>query len=261
MGHPIFHLELQVRSCEAELRLNGFPVIPSLTSPGALPVSFAPPVNPYLCGARNTVELVLRAAVAPGGSEAPFAAADFEMNVRRFEKGDIVEPGAGETVTFLSLPDELRERIRRGEQSPPATVFHKFPNELVDFSGELLDAPPFEDREAVVDYALHLRDLMAAGDVEALLAEYEPKAQAWVQAYGSPYQSILEKSRGTLAELIRDEPELNFTRADLDVRPYCGGRIWGLFRQGNLHFARSAQGRGRICIYAARRNGRLRVVR
>ena len=261
MGHPIFHLELQVRSCEAELRLNGFPVIPSLSSVNALPVSFAPPVNPYLAGARNTIELTLRAAVAPDGSEVPFQEADFEMNVRRFEKGDIVEPGAGTMVTVLSLSDELRERIRKGEQKPPVIISNAFANEVVDFSAELLDAAPFEDREAVVDYALHLRDLMAAGDVDALIAEYEPKLRTGAAAYGNAYQARRDKTREGLAEFVRDGPDLDFGRADLDVRPYCAGRIWGLHRRGDLRFTRSDAGRSRISIYVAPRDSGLRVVR
>ena len=261
MGNPIFHLELQVQSCEAELRLNGFPVIPQLSSPNALPVSFAPPVNPYLAGERNTVELTLRAAVDPDGSEMPFGGADFEMNVRRFEEGDIVEPGAGEMVTVLALSDEVRARIRKGERKPPVIISHAFANEVVDFSAELLDAPPFEDAEAVTEYALYLRDLMARRDVDALLAEYEPTIRVGAEAYGNPYQEIRDNTRDGLGEFIADGPELDFNRADLDVRPYCGGRIWGLFRRGGLHFARSAAGRGRISIFVAPRDGFLRVVR
>jgi hypothetical protein len=261
MGHPIFHLELQVRSCEAELRLNGFPVIPKLSSPNALPVSFAPPVNPYLAGARNTIELTLRAAVAPDGSESPFESADLEMNVRQFEKGDIVEPGAGKMVTVLSLSDELRERIRKGEQKPPVVLHHAFVNEVVDFSAELLDTPPFKDAEAVVDYALHLRDLMATGDVDALAAEYEPTIRVGAIAYGNPYETIAHNTREGLARFVRNGPELDFDRFDLDVRPHCGGRMWGLLRRGGLPFARSNEGRTRCVIYVAPRDGSLRVVR
>jgi hypothetical protein len=261
MGHPIFHLELQVRSCEAELRLNGFPVIPSLASLNALPVSFAPPVNPYLCGARNTVELVLRSAVAPDGSEVPFAAADFEMNVRRFEKGDIVEPGAGEMVTTLALSDDLRERIRKGERKPPASISHAFVNEVVDFSAELLDAAPFEDAEAVVDYALHLRDLLDRGDVNRLMAEYEHTIRVGVTAYGNPHQMIADNTRADMVEFIRDGPDLDFERGDIEPRPCCGGRMWGLFRRGGLPFVRSGGGRSRISVYVAPRDGALRVVR
>jgi hypothetical protein len=261
MGHPLFHLELQVRSCEAELRLNGFPVIPKLSSPNALPVSFAPPVNPYLAGARNTVELTLRPAVAADGSEAPFGRADFEMNMRRFEEGDIVEPGAGEMVTVLTLSDELRERIRKGERKPPVIISHAFANDVLDFSAELLDAAPFKDAGAVADYALHLRDLMAVGDVDALVAEYEPKIRVGVAAYGNSYEERRDNTREGLAKFVRNAPELDFDRSDLDVQPHCGGRIWGLLRRGGLPFARSNGGRTRCVIYVAPRDGTLRVVR
>jgi hypothetical protein len=261
MGHPIFHLELIVRSCAAELHLNGFPVIPSLVSTDEVPVSFAPPVNPYLAGSRNTVELTLRAAVAADGSEVPFEAADFEMNVRRFEKGDIFEPGAGEMVTRFRLSDrdELQKRIRKGEQKPPVTVSHPFINEVLDFSAELLDAPPFEDAEAVVDYALHLRNLMAARDVEGLLAEYEPKAHVWVRAYAKAYQHLANNTRKGLEKFIGSSPRLDFDRDDLLVRPYCGGRIWGLHQRNDVMFTRN--NRGWIALFVALREGTLRVVR
>jgi hypothetical protein len=261
MGHPIFHLELILRSCAAELHLNGFPVISSLAAKDEVPVSFAPPVNPYLAGSRNTVELTLRAAVAADGSEVPFEGADFEMNVRRFEKGDIFEPGAGEIVTVFRLSDrdELQKRIRKGEQKPPVTFSHPFVNEVVDFSSELLDAPPFEDAQAVIDYALHLRDLMATGDVDVLLTEYEPKMHVWVGAYAKPYQDLADNTRKGLLKFIHAHPDLDFDRADLLVRPYCGGRIWGLHRRDDWMFTRNDT--GWIAIFVSPREGALRVVR
>jgi hypothetical protein len=59
---PIYHLELTIRSCQAELRLNGFPLI-SKSDERDTSVSIAPPINPYLTGKRNTVEIEIRPAV------------------------------------------------------------------------------------------------------------------------------------------------------------------------------------------------------
>jgi hypothetical protein len=258
---PIYHLALTIRSCQAEILLNGFPLI-SLSAQNEQPVSFSPPVNPYLAGKRNTVEIELRPAVRPDGTELPFADAYFTMEVQEYKEGDIVEPGGGGSVTKFSMPASVREQIRKGKKKPPLKFTHTFANASgIDFSAELLDAPPFTDKKAVADYAMHLRDLMAKGDVDGLIAEYEYKVRVGAEAYGNPYQERWANTRKGLAEFVGRKPGLDFGPADLDLRPRCGGRMWELSRKGGKEFLRTADDRGRLIVFVGLRNGKIRVVR
>jgi hypothetical protein len=263
-GHPkpIYHLELTVWSCRANLLLNGFPLI-SLSAENEQPVTFSPPVNPYLAGKRNTVEIELSPAVRSDGTELPFADANFEMEVREYQQGGIVEPGGGGPVTKFSMPASVRKQLKKGRKLKlPLEFTHRFANGGgIDFSAELLDAPPFNDRKAVADYAMHLRDLMAKGDVDGLMAEYEPKAQVWVAAYGRSYRAIVDNSRRALSQFIKDKPLLNFGPDDLELRQRCGGRIWQLSRKAGDEFVLAAGGGGKLRAFVGLRNGKLRVVR
>ena len=258
---PIYHLELTIRSCQAELLLNGFPLL-SLSAQNEQPVSFSPPVNPYLAGKRNTVEIELRPAVRADGTELPFADAYFTMEVQEYKEGDIVEPGGGGPVTRFSMPAGVREQIRKGKKKPPLKFTHTFANGGgIDFSAELLDARPFTDKKAVADYAVHLRDLMAKGDLDGLIAEYEYKVRVGAEAYGSSYQERWANTRKGLAEFVGRKPGLDFGPADLDLRPRCGGRMWQLSRKGGKEFLRTADDRGRLIVFVGLRNGKIRVVR
>jgi hypothetical protein len=147
---PIYHLSLTVRSCQARLLLNGFPLI-SKSAGSNLSESTAPPVNPYLAGKRNTVEIEIRPAVRDDGTEVPLTHADFEMDVREYHKGGIVEPGGGKLVTEFSMPPNVRKQLEKGKKLKlPLRFTHRFANGGgIDFSAELLDAPPFTDRKAV----------------------------------------------------------------------------------------------------------------
>jgi hypothetical protein len=259
---PIFHLSLTIWSCQAKLLLNGFPLI-SLSAENEQPVTFSPPVNPYLAGKRNRVEIELRPAVRPDGTELPFANANFEMEVREYQQGGVVEPGGGGPVTRFSMPASVRKQLKKGKKVKlPLKFTHGFANGGgIDFSAELLDASPFSDRKAVADYAMHLRDLMAKGDVDGLMAEYEFKVGMGAAAYGKQYQRTWENTRAGLAEFIQDKPELDFGPADLELHPWCGGRIWQLSRKGGTEFVLAASGRSKLRAFVGLREGKLRVVR
>jgi hypothetical protein len=265
MGHPIYHLELEARGCRAELRLNDLPLI-SLAPRDEMPVTFAPPCNPYLVGELNIVDVDILPLL--GDDLAPvstFADAAIAGNVRRFEKGDIFAPGAGDVVAEFSIPEELRERVRDEGLELPQRFTHVFSNEVVDFTPELADAPAFDDREALIDYALHLRDLAAARDVPGLLAEMDAKIHAWVAAYDEPYDAFADSLRQELAELVARPLVVELDRADVELRPCCAGRLWELCRAPGLPLLRSEpDALGAIMqfpVVVAPRDGRLRVVR
>jgi hypothetical protein len=263
VAHPIYHLDLQVTRCSVELRLNDFPVA-ELTSPDEQPASFAPPINPYLVGDLNIVDVTILPLVAPDGTTSSFWDARVEGWVRRYEKGDIVAPGEGPAVTSFGIPDDLAERVREEELELPQSFTHVFSNDVLDFSPELGDAAPFDDRDALVDYALHLRDLTGAADVDALMQELEPKIQTWVAAYDEPHQAFADSLRQELSEFMTESPIVDFERDQVEVSPCCGGRIWRLTRGGEPLLQSDVLpdgSRTQFQVFVAPRDGALRIVR
>ncbi len=262
MGHPIYHLEVDAKTCRVEIRLNDFPVL-SLTAETDTPANFAPPINPWLVGELNMLDVTLHPIVGASGAST-FEDAYVWGNVRRFEKGDIVFPGSGDQITEITIPDELKEQVREEELELPVSFTLIFANEVIDFSDEMSGAPAFDDPAALTDYAIHLRDLALADDVDGLLAEHESKVQAWVRAYDEPEQVFRDSLRGELASFAAASIE-PFERGDVELAPCCGGRIWEIRRAGALPLLRTqpdADGaRTNFAIYAAPRDGALRIVR
>lgn len=260
----IHHLEVTVRSCRAEVRLNGFP-LGNVEARSDAPASFEPPVNPYLAGARNVVEVVLDASTGFDGKVLPLARATLELTVRRFGVGEVVEPGAGELVTrFVLAPGQLAE-LPAGKRKPPITLTHRFANSAPDFSAELLDEKPFTDEKALREYAMKLRALVVNRDVAGLLAEFEPKLRVWGTAYAAPHADMEESLRGALVELVGEGVDVAFGREDVEPRAWCGGRIWELARRGGVPLLRRVGGPDgaltELPVYVALRGGVLRVVR
>lgn len=264
MGHPIYHLDLQVKTCDVEVRINDFPVA-TLASKDDVPSWFAPPINPTLVGDLNIVDVVMRPVVSGSGSVSTFFDAEVEGWIRRYEKGDIVAPGEGDVVATIAIPEELVERVREEELSLPQSFSFVFANDTIDFSDELGSAPLFEDREALLDYAMRLRDLLAARDLDGLMTEHAPKIAAWVVAYEEPAQAFEDSLRQELTEFLQESPITDFERDDIELVRCCGGRVWGLERRGGQALFMSEvlpdESVSQIRVFVGARDGQLRVVR
>ena len=263
MGHPIYHLDFQVKTCDVEVRINDFPVA-TLASKDEVPSWFAPPINPTLVGDLNIVDVVMRAVVDDGGTISTFSDAEVQGWIRRYEKGDIVAPGEGDVVAAFTIPDELRERVREEELSLPQSFSFVFGNDTIDFSDELGAIDPFEDREALLDYAIHLRDLLGARDLDGLMTEHGPKIAAWIAAYQEPAQALEDSLRQEMQEFLKESPVTDFGRDDVELVRCCGGRVWGLERRGEPFFLSEVQpdgGTSQFRIFVGVRDGQLRVVR
>lgn len=264
MGHPIHHLEVVVQFARAELRLNGLP-LGEVEARDETASSFAPPVNPYLAGPRNVVEVVLDVSKDFDGKPLPFEKVQVELSVRRFEKGGIVEPGGGDLVTRFVPPPELLKEIADGKRKPPVTLTHRFATEGPDFSDELYGAEPFGDEKALRDYGMKLRALAVRRDVAGLLAEYEPKIEVWAKAYAEPAAAFSASLREELTQFIAAGADVAFTPDDVEPRSCCGGRIWELRRKRDLPLLRTLPGpegeRTEMTAFVAARGGALRIVR
>jgi len=259
-GPYVHQLQLAVAGARAEVRLNGFPL--GEASSGS---SFSAPVNPYLAGKRNALEIVVDAAPGPDGKPLPLRDVRVEATVRRFVQGAIVEPGAGEVVTQYVAPATAVAELASGKRKPPLTLTHPFSNQGPDFSAELLDTAPFADEAALRDYAMKLRGLAEKRDVDALLVEFGPKVRAYAAAYAKPEATFWDGLRGAIARIVEQKPDLAYGRDDVEPRACSGGRVWELRRKGGLPLLRTVpDSDGKVAqlrVFVAPRDGALRVVR
>ncbi len=169
---------------------------------------------------------------------------------------------------------EYRSAVERGAldsmrawaERHPLTVSTTFDNEAgPDFSRIFEEAPVLEDtpatRTRLKDYAMRLRDLMAEKDTSALLRETRPLFADHETGRPSRKQRVLK----IIAEnwLVQDW-RLDFTKEDIGVRPWSGGRVWELYKESSgkeLFVAGQERETGTLDIYVAELEGALKVVR
>lgn len=269
MGHPIYHLDIICERCEVRVALNDMPIARLRAVTEA--EWFAPPVNPYLVGSENMVEIEVHPVISPDGEPIDLAQALVDVAVRRFEKGEPVAPGTGDPVLEVAVHTELAERIREAREEEeeleiPQTFFHLFDNEAISAAAELRDAEPFDDEGALRDYAIRLRDIAGARDAAALVAEMEPKIQAYMAAYDEPREPFYDSLLGGMRdELLAQGVRTDFERDDVLLEPCCGGRLWILRRPDGGPFLQTepdAEGSTmQMEIVVAPRDGALKIVR
>ncbi|MGE0787250.1 MAG: hypothetical protein AB7S26_16380 [Sandaracinaceae bacterium] len=267
----IHHLELFTVRCEITASLNGVPVA-DVRAVDRHTDHFAPPVNPFLIGEGNVLEVTIAPATLDDGTHTEWSEAKLEAAVRMFGKGDIVVPGGGgPAITEIDFTPELAARIAQAREDDvelevPQVFFHTFDNEGVSFASELLDVDPYDDEDALRDYALHIRDLFARGDVDAFLTEIDPKCRVWSIAYEEPADFFREQIRsGLSSEFLPAQPIVDFQRDDVMLRPIAGGRMWSLEKTPGVPLIQTPldanEQRMQFRIVAALRDGQLRVVR
>lgn len=275
----LHHVEVVAQGCVVEVLLNDMPMALVTGSDPAQAAHFAPPANPYLCAADNVLEIRVSPLEESDDARIPLADAEVEVNVPCVAKGDPVAPGAGPFQFRATVHDELRQRIAESREREaegedpdfdvPAVFFHLFDAcaeaPPPDFSPELRDADPYDDPEALRDYAIHLRDLARAGDAAGLSAEMEPK----VLAYAAAYDEAPEPIRDSLLEVLRSDllplGIQPFEREEVVLVSCCGGRVWWLRRDGDaplLQTPPTEEGATRqLEVLVALRDGELKVVR
>lgn len=267
----IHHAELFTKRCVMRATLNGIPIA-HVVATDEHTDHFAPPINPFLIGEGNVLEVSIEPAPLPDGEVTGWDEARVEMAVRVFDKGGIVMPGAGgPAITEADFTPELAARIAEAEEADeelevPQTFLHVFDNDYVSFAAEIMDVEPFEDEDALIDYALHIRDLFANGDVNGFLAEIEPKCQVWAAAYDEPAQRFRDDIAGGLTnEFLPAGPITDFGRDDVELEPIAGGRMWTLMRRGGLPLIQTTPNADdqfmQFPIVVAERDGQLRIVR
>lgn len=260
MAFPIYHLSLQVRHCRARVGLNGFPLM-NLWA-GDDPRSFAPPINPFLVGSNEVLVEVTPESEDDLDFET-YGQVELHGDVRRYDKGDIVGPGAGTLVATLEIPQELRDT--EPVVAPVAFAVQFESPDAPSFAAEIVAAQPERDRQAVLDYGMRLLGIVGEGDPDRLVREMEPKIDAYAIAFDEPRLAFSNDLKDYLrGELYPAGPETEVPRGELRAQRCCGGRMWSITRGSDplLRTAPDAEGaRLEIPVFVARRDGRFRVVR
>ena len=263
MTHPIYHLDFAVKDCRVEVRLNDV-FVADLVSRDGVPATFAPPLNPWLVGDLNVIDVHLFP-TTKDDQVTTFWDAHFKGAVRRYVKGDVVAPGEGPLVSEMTIPEELRERVREEELELPQSFSHVFSNDVVDFSSELNDGPLIEDQAAVLDYGVHLRDLVRARSTAALMTEFDPKIRVWSQAYDEPYDNMRQVLEDDFGKFFGQPPITDFEREELELRRHAGGRIWEIRLRDGAPLIRNEpdaeMNSNQYRVFVGLRDEHLRVVR
>jgi hypothetical protein len=142
----------------------------------------------------------------------------------------------------------------------PMVVSTRFDNEHgPDFSRVFEEAPVLKDtpatRKRLKDYAMGLRDWMAEKDTSALVEAFGPRMKSAFKMSGATSREQFRKQY-TSGLVYKDaEESLAFGREVVEMRPWCGGRVWELFRKPGKPLLR------RMEVYVAEIGGELKVVR
>ena len=177
--------------------------------------------------------------------------------VKRYGPGDVAGAGSadGEVVARFSLEAALEAaRAARAEAFgrlveaapaaaraalaadsaarlavvPPVEVVVEFESPgAAGFRGRLVEAEP-ADREAVLDYAVRLRDMAAARDLDGLYRAFRPKEDDYNLAYPDDVEDPRASVEENFEAMFESGLLLDFDREDVEPVSYNGGRVWEL---------------------------------
>ena len=276
MALLIHHIEFFTKRCEMRATLNGVPIAHVVAADAKTADHFAPPINPYLIGEGNVLEVSISTIQIGPEEFTEWEEAKVDTAVRTFEKGGIiVAGGGGPAITEADFAPELAERIEAAKEEEeeedqvleaPQSFLHIFDNQEMSFADELLDTDPYEDEDSLLDYAEQIRDIFAARNVDAFMDEVRPKCEVWSVAYEESVDFFMDEIRnGLSSEFMGAEPMTDFVRDDIFLRPVAGGRMWSLERKPGLPLIQTTPDEleqfMQFRIIVALRDGALRIVR
>jgi hypothetical protein len=295
---PYYYLSLRVLDSRTTTTVNGFWVD---SSDGAGSASFDSPINHILVGQSNRINVKVRPTEIEdeeSGYLRPSVPSEavVEVSVKRVV-GGFVTPEAGEVLATTTLDEVIEERKRELEEqfndklqnvSPserkslvdkqeelttvkfPLEIELTFDSEDVPFFRErFLEAPTIDDTTLIKDYALKLRNLLRRQNLDALYEEFEPKFEEYDKAFPSHAEP---DNRAWFKDLIQEAfysrvPLLDFKRDDLNLKRWCGGRIWELEvdrspeLKNSLLYARGEEESFFVDTFVGIEDGTLKVVR
>ncbi len=140
----------------------------------------------------------------------------------------------------------------------PVVVSTTFENEAgPDFSDLFLEAPVLTDTVRIRDYAMYLRDRMAARDTLALFEAFR-RYYADQYIYYGVDGNIEDDRQSLLDNAVMPHADLDFGRSDIALRSWSTGRVWEVTRRGHSFFESEDAIQD---VYIAEIDGELQVVR
>ena len=123
------------------------------------------------------------------------------------------------------------------------------------------------DSARLRDYAVHLRDLVAAGDGAALYDEFAPALRDNATLSGRPPVPP-DSARARWAQRsasdgtgVVDSDPAPLAPSGVGLRSWSGGRVWELYRPGADGLLQGRDGGTYVEVFVGEVDGRLRVVR
>jgi hypothetical protein len=165
-------------------------------------------------------------------------------------------PDRGREITWRS--GGALDSMWTWSREHPVVVSTTFENEAgPDFSDIFLDAPVLTDTTRIRDYAMYLRDRMAARDTLALFEAFR-RYYADQYIYYGVDGNIEDDRQSLLDNAVMPNADLDFRRSDITLRSWSERRVWEVTRRGQSFFESEDAIQD---VYIAEIDGELQVVR
>ncbi len=156
------------------------------------------------------------------------------------------------------------DSMRAWAKRHPLTVSTTFDNEAgPDFSAIFEEAVVIEDTTRLKDYAIRLRDFLRRREAEEIYREIQPSISDETGTHQVTYSPAKDSALAHIRTEWCEDFHTSFSRSDVRVRKWSGGRVWELFvvREGERKPLFHSTGGRYQKIYVAEIEGKLRVVR
>ncbi len=221
----IHHVRIQVWHCAVRIVINGTEIA---RSDGKVPVFLAPPLNPYLTGRNNRLQLILSPPERMPYPDTLDASALVRGDVAAFREGEIVSAGhGGRPAATIDVTARTLDFVGQKE----ATYEVSFSTEGDVFKWLSREAPRIYDEDwiSLLDYAVRVHGLAAKGDDSAILSECAVRITDYAVAYGVSVPAMTVELGAELRELLTGQIE-PMSRSDVRIIPHCDGRVCELAR-------------------------------
>lgn len=274
----MYYLEMSVRGGNVQVLVNELKLERVQGGSGG---TLAKPINTHLVGEKNELKIRALPAQLESGKISKVSDLHIVGTVKRYESGDVVSPEGGDVLERFDFDEVIAKREQafaeefnptniEGQVSIPEVTFPiehtiTFDNEGVSFQKLLMGGAVIEDEDQLLSYAERLRSLMKERNAEALYQEFKPKFDDYRAAYPEISGDFAVVFPNFLREQFFPEgPITEFDQSDIELRSWCEGRIWELYRKPKEPFFATKGLEGSILelpVFVGKIDGELKVVR
>lgn len=199
----IWQLNTQYRGIDATGTINGFPILNADTGGSGEAGFTSAALNPMLVGKGNLLRIEIT-------QKTPDA--ELKCSVENAQTGDVIDTGNAEVIPLPA-------------GDPPHVIEIRFDSPQDSFAKLLAHALP-SDEKTMVAYALKLRDMLNAKDIDGMLKALQPKFSDLAEMYGVSVEMGNQQARSVIESFA--ESRQSFEAADVLARPCCDNKLWQL---------------------------------